>query len=245
MEINTLLYCRHSKDAAGNWIFFETIRKAFPTETINVYSNDNSEEFNCAALEKCQQIGANFLLIENEIEHTNFIKVLLQVREEPFYVVDPDTIWFKEMLKTFDGALAGRLIPDFYDTYTKSNTHKRIHTSVMWLDPKKIKKLLAGATKFDFNPFSPCTYYLNNCLYRFDSLAKLYHFLLAKGACYEFSKKENDCFAHLFCGTHLSVVGVEIEKLETMHKKAVADKKFAMSLYDQQVQYFDSTPWKT
>jgi len=131
MEVNTLLYCRHPKDAAGNWMFFETIRKAFPVEIINVYSNDNSEEFNCVALEKCQQIGANFLLIENEIEHTNFIEALLQVVEEPFYVVDPDTIWFKEMPKTFNGALAGRLIPDFYDTYTKSNTHTKEYTLVL------------------------------------------------------------------------------------------------------------------
>jgi hypothetical protein len=244
MEINTLLYCRHPKDAAGNWVFFETIRKAFPEETINVYSNQNSKEFDCVAMKKCQQVNANFLPIENEIKHSEFIASLITLSKKPFYVVDPDVIWFKKMPKSFTGAMAGRLIPDFYDTYTKSNTHKRIHTSVMWLDPEKIKELLTTVTWFQFDPISSCTYYLNGCLYRFDSLAKLYQFLVTKDSCYEFTKKENDGFAHLFCGTHLSVVGDEIEQLEATHKKAITDKKFAMSLYDQQVQYFNSTPWK-
>ena len=245
MEINTLLYCRDPKDVAGNWIFFDTIRKGFPKETINVYSNQNTKEFDCVALEKCQQINANFLPIENEIKHPNFIAALLQYNKNPFYVVDPDTIWFKEMPKDFTEAMAGRLIPDFYDVYSKSNTHKRIHTSVMWLNPEKIKTLLTTATWFEFDPINPCTYYLNNCLYRFDSLAKLYHFLVTKNACHEFTKKENESFAHLFCGTHLSIVGNEIKELELLHKKASTDKKFAMSLYDQQNQFFNGAPWKT
>lgn len=255
MEINTLLYCRHPKDVAGNWIFFETIRKAFPTETINVYSNQNTKEFDCKTEQKCKQISANFFLIENEIQHVDFITSLLYGRRDPFYIVDPDVIWFKKMPKTFIGAMAGRLIPNFYDPVSKTNTHKRIHTSVMWLDPQKIKNLLATASicldgnklnlDFDFNPFNACAYYLNSCLYRFDTLAKLYHFLLTKNACYEFTEKENNGFAHLFCGTHLSSVQTEIEELEFMHKKAALDEKFAMSLYEQQVQYFNNAPWRT
>ena len=245
MEINTLLYCRHPKDVAGNLIFFDTVRKAFPTETINVYSNQNSKEFDYVVMEKCQQMAANFVPVEEEIEHADFIASLIYSNSKPFYVADPDVIWFEEMPKDFTGALAGRLIPDFYDTYTKSNTHKRIHTSVMWLDPEKIKNLLATASNFQFDPFNDCTYYLNKNLYRFDTLAKLYHFLVIEDACFEFTEKENKNFAHLFCGTHLSIVGDEIKELEAMHEKAAVDRKFAASLCEQQTKYFNSNPWRT
>lgn len=245
MQINTLLYCRHTKDVAGNLIFFDTVRTAFPVEIINVYSNQNSKEFDHVVMEKCRQIDANFVPIEEEIEHVDLITSLIYLNEKPFYIVDPDVIWFKEMPKVFMGALAGRLIPDFYDTYTKSNTHKRIHTSVMWLDPEKIKNLLTTASNFTFAPYSECTYYLNKNLYRFDTLAKLYHFLVIEDACFEFTEKENSNFAHLFCGTHLSIVGDEVKELEVMHKKAATDKKFAASLYEQQVKYFNNNPWRT
>ena len=244
VEVRTLLYCRNSEDVRGNFLFFDTVRTGFPNATISVYGNYNDEQFDDVAHEKASEIGAHYLPLRKEIQHADFIHhtIFNTGNTDPLYIIDPDTIWFESMPESFDKSMAGRFIPDFYDVYSQSNTHKRLHTSVLYVDPPRIRKALEQATKFYFEPVFECTYYLNGALYRFDTLSKLYNFL--KEDCHSFTKEENIKFAHIFCGTHASTVKNYIPELEATHDSALTDEKFARNLHVLQHDYFVSSPWQ-
>jgi hypothetical protein len=242
VQVRTLLYCRNEEDARGNFLFFDTIRTGFPDATISVYGNRNDEHFDQAACEKAAEIGASYITLDKEIEHASLINASILHPNEPLYVIDPDTIWFEPMPAAFDAAMAGRFIPNFYDVYSQTNTHKRLHTSVLYLDPPRIRKALEGATRFYFEPVFECTYYLDGALYRFDTLSKLYNFL--SDDCHSFTEEENLKFAHIFCGTHISLVKDFIPLLMDTHNLALTDHEFARSLYPLQNDFFISSPWQ-
>ena len=180
LTVYTLLYCRANEDKEGNFIFFDSVRKGFPNAQINVYSNANSKEFNKKAKSKCESIDANFIELKDEIQHYYFIEHILNAKNKPFYIIDPDTVWFDEMPLKFDADIAGRYIPNFYDKYSDTNTFSRLHTSCLYVNPVSTKEHLAQtAFSGEINLIKPTIFYLNKIRFRHDTCSSLYHFLKA------------------------------------------------------------------
>jgi len=244
MNVFTLLFSRSTKDNPGNFVFFKTLKKGFKNVKLNVFSNANDFEFDLIAEKYTKQYNGIFTKLKTEIEHSDFILFLINTETEPFYVIDPDTIWFDQMPKIFSKPLAGRYIPRFYDKHTDTNTYDRLHTSCLYINPKLLKEQLSNIYfANNINLISPFIYYLNSKRYRFDTAAQLFHFLNPINAVEIFNEEINKKFCHLFCGSSLEEVSKSYPMLWEIHKLAVEDSCYAMDLKNKQDILFNSLPW--
>jgi hypothetical protein len=244
IDIFILLFCRTEKDYDGNFIFFDSIRKGFPDAFINVFSNANSRSFNCAAKSNCERCGANFFELDREIEHWQFIKDLIETQQNPFYIIDPDTVWLDKMPAKFNADLAGRYIPSFYEKNGDVNTFSRLHTSCLYLDPVAIKqKTTVAYFGHEIQHIAPSLYYQDGKRYRHDTCSSLYHFLKSEGKVIEFDNHLNDKFAHLFCGTHLSFVGDAYPELIATYQDLKDNKLNFKRLRQKQESFFAESVW--
>jgi hypothetical protein len=244
-KVHTLLYCRSSKDEEGNFLFFKTLRTGFPNCEINVYSNANSKSFNQIAKAFALKVDANFIELPQEIEHCNFIGYFLTNEKEPFYVIDPDTIWFDEMPTEFPADIAGRYIPNFHDKYSNSNTYERLHTSCLYLNPSSIQdRISTHEFHHEFDYIRPSIFYYQNKCYRHDTCSKLYGFLKNTNTALAFNEELNNKFAHLFCGTHLSQVSQDYPELEQQYVMCKENPEQAKVFFQKQQKFFLQTPWK-
>ena len=246
MKVFTLLYSR-SEDYYGNLLFFDTIRQAFPEGEINVVSNANSPEFNSIAFDKCLSIDARFGVIDTEISHEYFIEHLVSTEEEDFYLIDPDTIWFEAMPWHFDAAIAGRYIPQYYCQNWAAFTHDRLHTSCLFISPRRLQVLLNSlkGTK-DCNLYAPFVYYVDGQRMRFDTCSQLFHLLKTSDQAQAFDKDLNSKFCHLFCGTHLELIEEDMRRsLTKIHQHALSGMDNAKQLFDLQNKYFMDHSWES
>ena len=244
MNVFTLLFSRSIKSDPGNFVFFKSFKKGFNNVKLHVFSNANDFQFNLTAERHTKQYNGIFTKLEKEVTHDDFILFLINTETEPFYIIDPDTIWFDQMPETFSKPLAGRYIPRFYDLYTEANTYDRLHTSCLYINPKLLKEQTSVIHfKGDVNLISPFIFYLNNKRYRFDTASQLFHFLNPISSVEIFNEDINKKFCHLFCGTNLEEVSEAYPELEEMHKLAVKDKCYAIDLKNKQDKLFNSLPW--
>jgi len=244
MKVFTLLYSRSQEDDVGNFVFFDTFKKGFPKAELFVYSNKNTSQFNKKAEELTYKNSGKFFLFDEEVEHDEFISYLIHTQDEPFYLIDPDTIWFEEMPGCFDSALAGRFIPRFYDSYVNANTFERLHTSCLYICPKKIKQIYRNIyDRFNLNYSKPFTYYLEGKRYRFDTTAQLYQLLKNYNLTYAFDESIDKKFCHLFCGSHISFVSEVYPRIKKTHKSAIENVEYAKKLKKEQDLFFLSKPW--
>jgi len=244
MKVFTLLYSRSKEDDLGNFLFFETFRVGFPDAELFVFSNANTNKFNQVAEKFTHQNDGKFLLINKEIEHPQFINYLIQAEDKPFYLIDPDTIWFDKMPKHFDSPLAGRFIPRFYDLHANANTFERLHTSCLYISPKEIKEVYKHVDEyFNINYVEPLIYYLEGKRYRFDTASQLYQLLKSHNLIHVFDETINEKFCHLFCGSHISLVSKSYPEINEMHKLAIENVEYAKNLKKKQDLFFSSKPW--
>lgn len=240
----TLLYCRDEEDVFGNFLFFESVREGFPESNITVISNANEDHFNEQAKELCESISANYIIFPDECTHHGLIDHLLKTETQPFYLIDPDTIWYSPMPQEYDAAIAGRYISAFFDVYHNANTFPRLHTSCLYLDPIRIRTQLDAAERnFEFNPVDPALFHLDDVWYRHDTLSKMYGLLKCVNEVEVFDEEVNKKFSHLFCGTHLSLVGKSIRELKEANYKVRQDRNYARQMQMMQEEYFTNNPW--
>jgi len=244
MKVFTLLYSRSKEDDLGNFLFFETFRVGFPDAELFVFSNANTNKFNKVAEKLTHQNGGEFFLINKEIEHHQFISFLIQNENKPFYLIDPDTIWFDKMPKHFDSALAGRFIPRFYDLHANSNTFERLHTSCLYISPKEIKEVYERFDEyFNIDYLKPLIYYLDGKRYRFDTASQLYQILKNYDLISVFDESINEKFCHLFCGSHVSLVSKAYPEISETHNLAIKNVEYAKNLKKKQDLFFLSRAW--
>ena len=242
INVYTLLYARTEEDVAGNTLFFSTVKKGFPNSNIHVFDNNNSAQLQAIFSEKTEDIGGVFSSLEKEVYHHAFIANLIELNSEPFYLIDPDTIWFDSMQTDFDSAIAGRLIPGFYEEFNQANLFPRIHTSCIYINPKEFKNLAASVKQSSSNLIDPYSFCWEDIWYKFDTFSKFY--CAFSGHCKNFSESENNKFAHLFCGTHISSVKDKMPILLDMHQQTLQNMKYAQNLHKIQNEYFTQFPWK-
>ena len=118
MKVFVLQYCRTDIDLFGNCLFQDSVRNSFPDDEIIVYDNFNPIKYCSIFKEKADKIGAEFKMLKREYEHTEYILQLITQEIEPFYLIDPDTIWFEPYRNT----LMPLLLEDMYHHFiTQTN----------------------------------------------------------------------------------------------------------------------------
>ena len=191
------------------------------------------------------------VLIEDGIYqvHHEWIERLVNKEEEPFWICDTDVMFHSRVEDwEFEGAMAGRLIPEFRCGFARRITHARLHTALMWLDPVEIKKRIADVDAITPNHpfktpipcFAPLYYSRRESLlqppehYFFDTCAQLYHCIGGQ----KFSDEQLDAYSHLNCGTYLDLVESTYPGLRQRFEQMQKDPKSAIGLWKIQDQFY-------
>ena len=241
MKVFVLLYCRNDEDINGNKLFFDTVRVGFPDAQIHVVDNRNEQKYRNLFEDLTASIDGVFHQSQNEILHSEFIKTLVMNEKDSFYLIDPDTIWLYKMSTEFDCSIAGRLIPQFFDSYSGCNTFSRLHTSCLYVNPDRTRKHISEFNKFAFDGFNDDMYKIDGIWYRHDTCGKLFHAL--DEDVYVFDESINNSFVHIFCGTHISLIKNHYPELKEIHQSIENGECDLRSLHKLHNEFFISNKW--
>ena len=210
MTVYILTWCGFEDRLHGSTLIFKTIRHGFPTANIVVVDNASIDSARPNIRELCAGVGATFYQIDESIQHHAFIaNVLAQhpASDGPAIICDPDICFWDSMEdQAFDGLVAGRLLPQFFDPYSQCLTYQRLHSSFLWIqDAGALRVTISELSSFfEFDPFRPVMAKFAGQWLRYDTCAALFHAL--PGRMQPFTETEMDRYDHLFCGSHLHLV---------------------------------------
>jgi len=249
MIVYVLVTCREESLWPYSELFLKTIRVGFPTADLHVISNGlTDEEMNRLEL-KVRDIGGQFHR-QKYIPHHTWIYHLITNGKlgDPFWICDTDMIFYEAVEHwTFDEPLAGYLIPEFHDEFSRSITRARIHTSLMRIDPGKvmhgIEQYKFWTRETDFTPtanlFDPLVIPFNGKSHFYDTCAMLYHAVGGK----PFSDAQKDAYFHFHHGTFSDLVlpTLKNEREVTDTRNAIfADPNKGRGMWRVQDAYFQS-----
>lgn len=245
---------------AATTLVFETLRVGFPTAELHVHFNESQtcpfggafSAVNRAAL----SCGA--APVSRRMNHHEWIESLIDLEDEPFWICDTDVIFFDKVEHwgpMFKAPLAGRYIPGFNCEFTKAWTMPRLHTSLMYIDPVKVRAEIE-----EYNATIPNTYFTPrpNLIYPqfcpekipagmglwktenifYDTCAMLSNAVFTQ----PFGEDQLDAFAHLNCGTIADIVGPHITdgKMIERHRQIFANPELARGQWQRDNEYYDS-----
>ena len=242
MKVFVLQYCRTDIDLFGNCLFQDSVRNSFPDDEIIVYDNFNPIKYCSIFKEKADKIGAEFKILKREYRHTEYILQLINQETEPFYLIDPDTIWFEPLPQHFDAAIAGTYVPPFYNPTPQAYTLPMIHTCCMYIDPIKCKNIIKESVFGDNLIHTSPVFSWNKVKYWIDSVGLFY--TLYQDQCQVFSDDDNAKFAHLLCGTHISKVQKSAPDILKLHQKFQSNLISPRQLYSIQMDLYERLKWQ-
>jgi hypothetical protein len=247
-SIYVLTWCNQPESFYGTTLIFKTLRVGFPNANIQIVDNASQPIFRTLLKQYTQECDAEFTQLESSISHHNFIEQTLNRQSEGTAIfVDPDVCFWENVEEwNFDALVAGRLLPKYRCEYSGCLTNPRLHTSFMWIpDVIALREAIQTLRTqyFEFNPFHPVMFRLDNTWQRFDTGASLYAALSER--MYAFAEKELEAYDHLFCGTHLDSVASKIRPdyallFERMHKHVQVDHRALKGAWRIQEDYFNS-----
>ncbi len=183
-NVKILATCRAPELLPYTLLVFQSIRVGFPTASIEVYGNGLEKYAADQVQSECDKIvGATFKNIDATIHHL-WIEQLCATENEPFILCDCDQIFYKSVEEwSFNTALAGWRIPEWEDEFTKCCTRARLHTSLLFIDPVKLRRAIEYyKAQFPITPFNPIAnlFYplcvpMKKHTFFYDTMAMAYH----------------------------------------------------------------------
>lgn len=156
MNVKILCTCRSPELLDYSLLVFKSLRVGFPTADILVVGNALPD----FAFESVRLAAkANDCAFGNgpETIHHKWIERLLETETELFILCDCDMHFFESVEDwAFQTALAGFRVPEFYDEFSGAITRARLHTSLLFIDPVKVREAVkAYESKIADTPFTP------------------------------------------------------------------------------------------
>jgi hypothetical protein len=212
-----LTWCKDPDALYGSLLTLKTIRIGFPDADVMVVDNGSIDvpDIRLAA----EAVGAGYMK-QNEVPHWQFMRKAIEIVRQPLVFADPDLIFWDRM-KMPETLIAGRLIPQFFDEYTQTLTHARLHTSLLSIpDPQKLWQVIRAeeSRMWESDLLRPIMLPSNGKWERWDTGAPLYG---AIGG-HAFTT-ELDSYDHIFCGSHLKYVAEKLNPTARSEFKRVHD----------------------
>ena len=227
LHVYILTFCRKEELLHGSTLIFKTLRTGFPTAPVTVIDNDSLRSVTPTIRTLAEDAGCEFqqLDMSTSISPQAFLRQTIERADtEAIVFLDPDVVFWESVESwRFDGLLAGRLIPKFFDPYTGCITMPRLHPSFLWVpDVDALRTRLAEIkqSRMDFHPFLPYMFPSGEDWYRFDTAAALY--AAAPAEMVAFGVRELNAYDHLFCGSHVDLV------LDTLNE---ADRQVVLRMH--------------
>lgn len=203
-KVHILATCRKPELAHMTRLVFKTLRIGFPTSTVTVHLNRDCKK-NCPEIvEDCERNGC--FTLDCEIIHHSWIERLVYSQPEPFFILDTDVILYESVENwKFDTALAGARIPEWQDEFSKCLTRSRLHTSLLFINPAKVREQIesfkASVPDTEFTPtvnlFNPLILAVDGKPQFYDTCSLLYHAIGGQ----HFSTTQRDAYFHFNFGT--------------------------------------------
>ena len=226
-----LTYCEHPALAYGALLVFDTLRVGFPTFDIVVVDNGSHPDVVPQIEAAAAKVNALFkpMARHNFVDHYNWWLCEQQL-SNAIILLDPDVMFWGNVEDwTFDGAIAGRLIPDLKMGDVTSLA--RLHPSFTWVpDVARLRALgVSVALRHKDNKF-------------WDTLASIYQDHLSE--CQPFTEQQLDCYDHLFYGSHFPAIEPRLNDNNltyNSHRRAAAGETESLKgIWRDQERYFQS-----
>lgn len=247
MNVYILATCRKEELLPYTLLIFKSIRVGFPTANIQVAGNALPEFALGQVIEACAASGCSFLNGSETIHH-HFIEDLLTTEYEPFILCDTDIHFFNNVEDwKFDTALAGFRIPEFFDEFTNAITRSRLHTSLLYIDPVKVREQVkAYESQFPSTPFNPLVNLIHPlCLpfngrgYFHDTCSLVYHAIGGTA----FTDQQKDCYYHANFGCLEDIVLPRLtttDYFKAMRDSILANPELGRGVWRMQEQHYES-----
>jgi hypothetical protein len=237
--IYILSTCRKIELLRAATLVFDTLRIGFPDSQVHVWTNSPMAEAR-KALEKCA-LRADCEIRHIDTIHHRWIEMLVGDNDEPFWICDTDVIfWNRCDLWNMQGKwLSGCLTPGFYDRFTRCKTMPRLHTSLLYIDPERLRLRLRewrqGIHFTEFNPAVNLYYPLTlppNTFY--DTCSLLYQAVGGSA----FSPAQLACYEHLHCATWVDLIEPTYPGMKSLHESFFERPDLARGLRDVQSKFY-------
>lgn len=205
-NVHILVTCRDKSLLPYSVLVFKTIRVGFPTAKIICYLNqvECRDDIINAIPEGVEYSDVTTI-------HHAWLEQLVKTEQESFWICDTDvSFWGKVEDWAFDKALAGRRIPEWKDEFSNAVTRARLHPSMMWIDPVKVREKIKAyeatipATVFTpgVNLFHPLVLPFKEERIFYDTLGFLYHAIGGQA----FTDRQLDAYDHFNFGAIPDIV---------------------------------------
>lgn len=229
----------------GTLLVFRTLRVGFPTADVHIWGNGLSltdEHTVRSAAVRCSFTPLSLT------SHDRWIASLLDNSLTPFWVCDTDMVFHAsvEAFVSADAAISGRYEPPFIEPWSKTNKVDRLHTSLLWLDPVKIRSAVREwlgqwhPKGFPFLPmveliaqhYVPCG--AANAPLFYDTCAGLFQAIGGQ----RFTEEQNAAFDHLHCATYVGRMNEAVKGLAAAHASIYRGQLDAPSLRQSQRDFY-------
>jgi hypothetical protein len=242
--VHILATCKNPSLFDYTRLVFKTLRVGFPTADVTVHLNALSDE-----QAKTISSDASDCLFECvDTIHHDWINSLIDNAEKPFWILDTDVVFYASM-EDFQPkeCLAGYRIPEFYDRFSGCITRSRLHTSLLYFDPEKIKEAMlrrhANYNRTEFTPLAnlinPLCFPLRGKMYFHDTCSMLYHAVGGES----FSPIEKNRYFHFHYGTIGDRVIDRLDNPAVMkdaRKLVLSQPALGCGLWREQDEYFNN-----
>ena len=186
-------------------LVFKTVRVGFPTAKITAHINGDCESY-CPNIQSTALEAGCAVFNRPETIHHRWIESLIESEQDPFWICDTDIIFYSKAEHwEFESALAGWRMPEFHDEFTGAITRSRLHGSLLYINPSKVKEGVAEyrsgmLQETPFNPMASLIYPLclpfNGKPHFHDTCSLLYHAIGGTA----FTDTQKDAYYHFHYG---------------------------------------------
>lgn len=264
--VHILATCRKPELLPAMLMTFDTLRVGFPTADIVVWMNGLSPDHRKALLARCEDFVMRFEETNGRIQHAPWIEERVYREAQPFYICDTDCCFWRSVEDwTWDAPLAGRYIPEFYDAWSSTWCQPRLHTSLMYIDPARIRqeigyyydslpmvpfmerpnlfashcvprKITEGSTTGEDWPFG---YWKTETAW-FDTASMLYQVVKSQA----FNEDQLDCYDHVNAATWMDIIGEAHPSLRRDYELALKDRTTLKGAWVRQNAFYEAASRK-
>lgn len=249
-KVMILATCRKPELLPYTLLVFKTIRVGFPTADVQVYLNGRVEESTSGLINiAAGAVGATIHILEEQVQHHEWIKGLCSTQKEPFWICDTDIIFYDKVEElSSTRSLFGWRIPQWLDEFTGCVTRSRIHTCLMRIDPvllaEDINKYMDKFNRISWiNPdarlFAPITIPVDGVPHFYDVSSVLFHAVGGES----FQDQIKDTFFHFNFGTISDVVLPKLkdgERMRVARDQVLNNPELGRGMWRLQEEYYES-----
>jgi len=246
--VHILVTCRKPELLPAATLVFRTLRVGFPDAPVYAcFSGDNAccqEEISRAAVAVGAEVYDEYFMSTHDL----WVRDMIAMKEEPFWICDTDIVFWRRFEHRPDGsALAGVRVPSFFEPWTLTQYRERLHTCLMRIDPvafSQSEEKYRG--RFPQEPFEP---QLESVLQQwqperkngavthhfYDTLAMAWHAFGGQ----EFTQAQIESFDHLNCATYADLIAPSLDfDILGAHKAIYENIELARGSWAKQFEWF-------